>query len=351
LKQRRARLPRHPDEPWQAVLTALQNHTAEALSQVVASPLGLWLLCAVHIDGRRDPQPLIDLGRYPDAAAIRHHLLEELIPATIRARPPRFNDRDPLRSRHRYDPEQARRWLTTMAIELRNANTRDWRWWRLARHTLTIRQIRLVYGLMLGLVGLVNVLGGVLAAAPENRLGLKLLALVLGLVLELALGLVFGLVFGLLFWLAGWSTFRDCEVPAHAIFRLSARAPALGVRLGASARDAPRYTDFELRSRGITLGANQVRGLVGVVLTGVLVLELVGEGDVLWGMLGVLMFFGLMLGLPSWLVGRLVGRLVSFVASPSIAQRASSPIESQAGDRQLTFIVTSVLGLVLGVIG
>lgn len=81
------RLPRHPDESWQAVLTALQNGTAGALAEVVTSPLGLWLLCVVHLDGHHDAQPLIDPDRYPDAAAIQHHLLEELIPATIRARP------------------------------------------------------------------------------------------------------------------------------------------------------------------------------------------------------------------------------------------------------------------------
>jgi hypothetical protein len=82
------RLPRQPDKSWQAVLTELRDGTAGALAEVVATPLGLWLLRTVHIEGRRDPQPLIDTGHYPDAAAIQHHLLDELIPAAVRSYDP-----------------------------------------------------------------------------------------------------------------------------------------------------------------------------------------------------------------------------------------------------------------------
>jgi len=42
----------------------------------VASPLELWMLRAVYIEGRRNPQPLID----PD-------LLNKLIPAAYRRHP------------------------------------------------------------------------------------------------------------------------------------------------------------------------------------------------------------------------------------------------------------------------
>jgi hypothetical protein len=47
----------------------LQNDTAGALAEVVASPLGLWLLRVVHLGAHHDAQPLIDPDRYPDAAA------------------------------------------------------------------------------------------------------------------------------------------------------------------------------------------------------------------------------------------------------------------------------------------
>jgi hypothetical protein len=108
------------------------------LAEVVVRPLGLWLLRVVHIDAHRDPQPLLDPDHYPDPAAILHHLLQELIPAALRSRTPMPSGEDPLRPKHRHDPEQVRRWLTTLATELRDARTRDWRWWQLARHTLPV---------------------------------------------------------------------------------------------------------------------------------------------------------------------------------------------------------------------
>jgi hypothetical protein len=139
----------------------------------------------VHIEGHRDPQPLIDPTRYPDTATIQHHLLEELIPTAVSARPPRRGGQDPLRPQRHHDPEQIRRWLTTLAIELRDAETRDWRWWELARHTFTRRQIRLAV-----------VLVAVLMCVPMFT------------------------------WLI-----IDRDVPAHVDFRLRGRARALGSML------------------------------------------------------------------------------------------------------------------------
>lgn len=185
------RLPRRPGESWLAVLTALRGGTAGALAEVVASPLGLWLLRAVCIEGRRDPQSLIDPGHYPDAAAIQHHLLEELIPAAFRSRPP-------LPTRH-HDPDQVRRWLTTLASQLRDTKTRDWQRWQLARHVLTPWQIGLAIGLMIGVrVGLV---GGLVLGV-----GLQV-GWVGGLVGGLALGLALGLASGLAMAKTRWSAF------------------------------------------------------------------------------------------------------------------------------------------------
>jgi hypothetical protein len=193
-------LPCQPDESWLTVLAALRDGTAGALAEVVTSPLGLWLLRVVHIEGRDDPQALIDPGHYPDAAAIQHHLLDELIPAVIRARAALPGGQDGRRPQRHHDPDQVRRWLTTLAIELRDAQTRDWRWWQLARHTPAVR-----------LIGLVVVLSGVLVGWWVDRwwgaLGVSWLA--------------FGLAFGL----------GDRDAPAHADFRVRGRAMALGSKL------------------------------------------------------------------------------------------------------------------------
>jgi hypothetical protein len=284
-----ALLPRRSSDSWQAVLTALRDGTAGALAEVVTNPLGLWLLRTVHIEGRRDPQPLIDPSHYPDAAAIQHHLLEELIPAVVRSRPPLPSGQAPLRPQRDHDPDQVRRWLTTLAVELRDAKTRDWRWWQLARHTLTLttRQSVLVFGLVSGLVS----------------------ALVFGLGVGLVFGLVRGLVRGLVFGLVSGMAVSNSDAPAHTDLRLRGRARALGSELGV----------------GLVCG-------LGVGLVG-------GLGGGLGGLVGWLMFglvFGLVLG------------LIRFVASPSIARRASSPVDSQRGDRRLAVFATSVSGLVGG---
>ncbi|MDQ3824454.1 MAG: hypothetical protein M3325_01460 [Actinomycetota bacterium] len=276
------RLPRRPPESWQQVLTALGSGAAAALAEVVASPLGLWLLLrTVYIDGRRDPQPLIDPGRYPDAAAIQHHLLDELIPATIRSRPPQSTSQPSLRPRRHYDPERVRRRLTTLAIELRQANTRDWRWWQLARHTFRPWQIGLIYGLVTALV-----------LGLGDGLGEGLWARILG-------GLSAGLGIGLSF---GRSGGRDA--PVHFGLRLRGRATA------------------SVRSVGLALYAGLLFGLAG-------------------GLQG-----GLVIGLGAGLIGGLASGLIYFVPSPSAGQRVSSPTDSQQGDRQLTILAASVLALI-----
>jgi hypothetical protein len=35
------------------------------------------------------------------------------------------------RAKHHHDPDQVRKWLTALSIELRDAQTQDWRWWQL----------------------------------------------------------------------------------------------------------------------------------------------------------------------------------------------------------------------------
>jgi hypothetical protein len=308
-------LPRQPNESWQAVLTVLADGTAKALAEVLSNPLGLWLLRIVHIEGRRDPKLLIDPGRYPDAATILHHLLDELIPAAVRSRPPLPGGQASLRPKRHHDPEQVRRWLTTLATELRDAKTRDWRWWQLAHHTFAGGQITLGSGLAVGLAfGLLGTLAGATVGVPS------------GLVAGLMVGLVVGLVFAV-FALGG-----DRGVPAHADFRLRGRATTLGSKL---VRGLLRGLVF-----GLLIGL--VFGLVSG-LTGLITGRAVGLGR-----LAVLFVRGGLLGLPFGLLIGLAFGLVSFSASPSIAQRASSPAESLRGDGWLTLIATSILMLTAG---
>jgi hypothetical protein len=327
------RLPRQPNESWQTVLTALRDGTAGALAEMVASPLGLWLLHTVHIEGRRNPQPLIDPDICPDAAAIQHHLLDELIPATLRSRPPVPGGKNPLRPKRHHDADKVRRWLTTLAIELYDANTRDWRWWRLAYHTFTAPRL---------LSGLVGLLGGLI------------LGLASGLVFGLG-GLPFGLVgltsalLGLVLGVAGGLYAISSYVPAHANFRIRGRTRALGLKL----------------IRGLMFGLTG--GFLGGVELGAalaLMIRLLrgGQPTMIGTGLGYVIELSKKLGIPfefllGYLTGQviglmlgLIGGLISFAASPSIAERANSPADSQRGDRDLTLLVTITFALLLPVL-
>jgi hypothetical protein len=407
------RLPRHPGDSWQAVLAALREGTATALTEVVASPLGLWLLRTVHIEGRCDPRALLDSGHYPNAIAIQRHLLEELIPAVVRARPPLASGRDPLRPKRHHNPQQVRRWLTTLAGELSNAHTRDWRWWQLAHHTLSPRQIGLAVGLV---VWLMLVLGHALAVWIKElylvfdgvRGVLETLSsgLIRGLEDGLGNGLVVGLMVVLLVELTSRLAVDDRGPPAHTDPQRRGRLTALGsalvsvLRTGLAGgvmigllialraltdpqtrlvtglmiglliglmivlvvvplvgligwlavgdRSAPAHTDLRLRGRAPALGSALASGLKVGLAAG----------------LGVGLFFGLAQASPrpdlatllmlviALRAGLVIGLtfgltlgLVSFAASPSIARRASSPTESQRGDRRLTILATCLLGL------
>ncbi len=291
-------LPRRPGDSWQAVLTALRAGTAGTLAVVVASPLGLWLLRTVYIDGRRDPQPLIDPTRYPEAATIQYHLLDELIPVTVRSRLPLLSGQDSLRPKRRYDPDQLRRWLTTLAIELRDAQTRDWRWWQLALHTFTVRQAGLVFGLVFGVMS--GLMFGLLIGLRYDPIE------------GLMSGLLFGLVIGLPCGSFGGLIARACDAPSHIDFRLRSC-----------------ITEFSSRQPADKLMVGLMAGVLAWVTYAALPV----------GPL-VALVFGLVFGLVIGLIG--------FMANPNSAQRASSPTESQRGDGRLTILVISMVGLLVG---
>jgi uncharacterized protein YjbI with pentapeptide repeats len=321
-------LPRLPDDSWQAVLTALRDGTAGALAGVVASPLGLWLLRVVYIDTRTEPTPLDEVApapdpglllvpsHYPDPATIQDHLLKELIPAAVCSRPPLPSGPDPMRPRHSHDPEQVRRWLTTLAIELRDADTRDWLWWRLARHILTTRQLRLGFGW-----GFALLLGSVLGLERGLRTGP---------LTGLLTGLGFGLA-GLAVGLGAGPEFANPVAPAHANFRVRGRAGVPG--------------------RERALGLNLLGGLAGGLLIGIVMGLFIGL-EWLTGLMDYRLAWRS--GLSELVVGVVGGPLIgliNFVRSPSIARRATSPAESQRGDRHLTVLTTAIISLVAGLLG
>jgi hypothetical protein len=237
-------LPPPPGHSWTVVLNALRQDAARSLAAVCATPLGLWLLRTVYITGRRDPSPLVTNWKlHPDAAAIEDHLLEDLIPAVVEARPPFGDPADPLRPRHHWDPADVRHWLSYFAQHQGGAP--DLLWWQLARRTLTAPIVCLLGGLVGGLIfGLgVGLLGG------------------------LAVGLVVG--------------------------------QGIGQEVADSFAGEPSYASLRLRGRLVALAHSITTNLVGWLVVGLM-------GGLLAG-LRFGLETGLVFGLVSVLVGGLIG--------------------------------------------
>jgi hypothetical protein len=328
---------------WEPVLDRLEAGTAQNLAELTATALGLWLVRTVYLDGQRNPNELIDKATFPDYVTLRAHLLDELIPAVLQSRLPTTRSRrgvsdPPLRPARRYASDDVRRWLSTLAEELRDAGTRDWLWWHLARHTITTPRSRLAVGLAVGLAAALTV-GLVLGLV----FGLTVRPAV-GLVVGLVVGSVVGLIFGLVFELA----FGPAVGPAFEL--------AVGLDL------EPKHVNVRLRGRGAELLHTLRRelvvgplvGLVGGLVFG-LVFGLVGGlvGGPGFGPLGgplMGLAMGLLMGLAMGLVVGLVGGLLKFLGSVTLAARAITPLASYQGDRLLAFVRAVLLGSVLGVV-
>ena len=150
---------------WTDVMARLEDARASDLAAVVANPLGLWLSRTVYVVGRRDPTPLIDRD-HPDRAGLplHDHLLSQLIPAVVRSNPA---GRRPFPLRTEAREEAWCRYLTTIAVQLRDGDSRDWLWWRLAPNFFRGLPARLATGLVLGIIASTPfLLVGAVAAAP-----------------------------------------------------------------------------------------------------------------------------------------------------------------------------------------
>lgn len=166
----RAREPRGAVPEWEDVLAALDGPAPPAaLAEVVATPLGLWLVHETYRHlGPQGPRILLREDRFATGAELRGYLLDQLIPAVLDKRgPPRHRGPDAaMLPRRRYrDPGQVRRWLESLTDYLADPRAaeaepvirfppppatgplpgRDFRWWRLGAVVLPARAISRAY--------------------------------------------------------------------------------------------------------------------------------------------------------------------------------------------------------------
>lgn len=108
----------HPPGPQrQPILDALEAvEPPTALAEAVSTPLGLWLLRVAHNNRQTNTSVLLDTISRADAEALRGHLFDQLIPGLINARELTPDDRHPFQPRRRYEAEDVRRWMESLAF-------------------------------------------------------------------------------------------------------------------------------------------------------------------------------------------------------------------------------------------
>ncbi|MFC9682620.1 NACHT domain-containing protein [Streptomyces sp. NPDC056948] len=114
-------------ESWDALGAHVARSPQASAARALANPLMVSLARAVYADAPGDPAELADTRRFPTAADIEYHLLDNLVP-TLYTRAHRQNP-----SLHSWNAHRAHRYLTYLAQGLHGQDTHDLAWWRLYR--------------------------------------------------------------------------------------------------------------------------------------------------------------------------------------------------------------------------
>ncbi|GAA1284136.1 NACHT domain-containing protein [Planotetraspora silvatica] len=308
-------LPATPRPAWQQVLAALRSRAVPGLSQLAATPLGLWLIRTVYLTPGADPTPLTGLLG-GDAAALRAHLLDELIPALIATRPPSTDPADHFRPRRRLDPDATRRYLAYLARAFPPEATRDIAWWHIARTANCFRlRVRLAAGLLFGLAA--GLTGGLMFGIADG--------------FRFDLWLEFGPGTWFNWALDGWLRFGIAFGVAAGV--------ASGITTGTWVDHRPGYASLHLSGRTNIL----IRSIKRSSLTYGLVLGLV-LGVAFLPQVGIATAF--LIGFGTCLAAGFTDGLIEWSEQPSLTS-TSTPRSSWRADKTLTFL-RAITGLVVG---
>jgi hypothetical protein len=351
------RLPEDPGPAWNRVLTHLRtcaDPSNDPLAANLTTALGLWLVRTVYLVTGRDPAALIGPEGFRTAAALRAHLLDELVPAVLATRPVSTDPAELFLPRHHYDPGQTRAWLGHLALLLNDPprpdgtpRTRDITWWDLARST------------------------GTFAGMFRHRLALAVFVLTIG---AAALGSLFcsALTSAVAHHLAKSAGIYIGDVVLVGVAGAAAVGLASGLALLVTARswpnDPPGYADLHLRRRGsgsshsvaragsIAFGRGFIFGyLAGALLAACLVFLAIfhgGAGNALFPRVTIAALGALasatLLAVPVALWCGLAASLVARAEVPTSWERSLTPITSWRADRSLNLLRAGAFALALG---
>jgi hypothetical protein len=129
----RACIPEGQRKLWEPVLAHVQMDSTSPLASALDTPLMLWLITRIYVDGRRDPARLADKKPFPDRGAVESYLLDDLVPSLFTMHPP--EDNTPSRPQHKWNVRQAQRGLGYLAMRLNIMVQSDFFWWHLLDYT------------------------------------------------------------------------------------------------------------------------------------------------------------------------------------------------------------------------
>jgi hypothetical protein len=110
---------------WAAVIADLRSHRDGPVAVALATPLMVYLARTVYAGVQSDPAELLELG---GATEIETHLLSAYLPAMYQPTLPATPGRRTFRA---YAADEAGRWLSSVAADLRRRNTPDLAWWEM----------------------------------------------------------------------------------------------------------------------------------------------------------------------------------------------------------------------------
>ena len=204
---------------WEQLGAYLRDHPDSVAAQALDNPLTLSLARDVY--AARDPAVLTEPGRFPTVAAVREHLIDQLL---VSAYP---------------EERQRARAVSRLAWTARHMGaSRDLRWWDIPTW-VPAWQVHVARAVGFGLVGALGF--GITFGLTSSDIGFAAAALVGGLWGGITCGLAFGLALGLIGKLTG---------EPHALALRRPRpvelGPVLGFGLGRHARVRPGELDWRL---------------------------------------------------------------------------------------------------------
>ncbi|MFD9337969.1 NACHT domain-containing protein [Streptomyces sp. NPDC060028] len=109
------------DRRWEEVFDALRGRHDSALATALSSPLMLYLARTAYQAGSTDPGELLG-ERFGTREEIESHLLKRYLPAVYAE--------SPVPPAPRFAADRVRRYLTTVALQMRRDRTLDFAWWQ-----------------------------------------------------------------------------------------------------------------------------------------------------------------------------------------------------------------------------